>query len=373
MKISSRVIRVLAVTIAVAIAAGGALISLHRTDTARAFADEVRVDMIRSYREAPAWRADIEERELTGEGEYRTTRYRLLVAGPEHYRVECIEHDEAGREVISVTMRTGTTVYSATRTGSEIPRVMEIRNAPPSLGALSDNVLGQRVRELARSRQLRYTGRDTVRGRPAHRLSVEPGHLVWVDEGSAIPLREQFLSDDTVTHETEFLLFETEFHIDPEVFEPSSLGNEPWVVEDLGFRTSDPGSPPLALLGFSPHHLDAPIEWELLESGYTDGDIRADGAGGAPTWISFYDTADGPVLVTQSPGHTTFEITRDSGDGTDAPLFAEVAGHTVAYYTDPWRTHATVEIDGVLVSIEGMLPAEDLLASVALIRKTGEE
>ena len=84
--------------------------------------------------------------------------------------------------------------------------------------------------------------------------------------------------------------------------------------------------------------------------------------------VSHYATASGPVLVTQSSAPERFLLAPESGDGTDAPLITEVAGHRVAYYADPWRTHATMHVDDVLVAVEGMLPADVVLASLAWVR-----
>ncbi|MBE0416888.1 MAG: hypothetical protein IBX63_03900 [Coriobacteriia bacterium] len=369
MSISSRAYRFIAVTVAGAAIVGVvAAASAYRSDTARAYAEEVKSDMASSYREASTWRAHVEERELVGNGVYRTTRHRMAVAGPDRYRIESIEQDEAGLDVVSVTMRNGTTVYSSTRTDDGRARVLEVRNAPPSLGAVADNMLGQRIRELARAGQMRYVGRDSVRGRAVLKLLVEPDHIAWVDGESSIPVREQFLSDGTLTHEIEFLLFEANAPVDAAEFDPVSLGAQPSVVEDLGFRSTGIRSVPHTLLGFTPRELEMPAGWELLESGYIDPVARADGAPDAPVWISQYATPVGPILLTQSPAHEGFVLSGVSGDGTDGPLMTEIGGRPVVYYADQWRTHATMHVDDVLVSVEGMLPADDVLASLALIR-----
>lgn len=369
MRISSTAFRIVSATVAGAAIVGIiAAVSAWRADTARAFADEIKADMARSYREASTWRAHVEERELVGKGTYRTTRYRMVVDGPERYRIESIEQDGEGRDVVSVTMRNGTTVYSSTRTGNGNVRVLEVRNTPPSLGAVADNMLGQRIRELARAGQMRYVGRGSIRGRAALNLLVEPDHLAWIDRESSIPLREQFLSDGTLTHEIEYLLFEANSPVNPAEFDPASLGAQPSAVEDLGFRSTELRSAPRALLGFAPRELKAPAEWELLESGYTEPVTLADGAPNAPAWISHYATPSGPVLVTQSRAHKGFLFSRASGDGTDAPLMTEIGGRPVAYYADQWRTHATMHVDDVLVSVEGMLPADAVLASLAWVR-----
>jgi outer membrane lipoprotein-sorting protein len=368
MNTSSKGLRIVSITVAAAVGiAALAAVWTHRTASARAFADEVKTDMAQSYREASTWRAHIEEREHVGKGVYRTTRYRVAVGGPDRYRIESIEQDENGREVVSVTLRRGSTVYSAVQTENGGMRVLELRNAPPSLGAAADNVLGQRVRELARAGQMRYMGRESVRGKAALKLLVERDHVAWVDGESSIPLREQFLSDGVLTHEIEFLLFEPDSTISPAEFDPASLGGRPSASEDLGFRPATLSSAPVAL-GFAPREFAAPAEWRLAESGYIDPLTPSEDGPSTPVWISRYETASGPILVSQSPAPEGFFLAPDSGDGTDGPLLAEVAGNRVAYYTDPWRTHAMMHVDDVLVTVEGMVSADVVLASLKWVR-----
>jgi outer membrane lipoprotein-sorting protein len=369
MSISTKALRIISIVLAgvMGVAVAGTIWA-DRAGSGRAFAEEVKADMARSYRGASTWRAHIEEREQLSEGVYRTTRYRVTVGGPDRYRIESIERDEDGQDVVSVTLRRGSTVYSATPTEGGGIRVLELRNTPPSLGAASDNMLGQRVRDLARAGQMRYLGRDSVRGKAALKLLVEPDHIAWVDTQSSIPLREHFLSDGTVTHEIEFLLFEPDSAIDPAEFDPASLGASPSVTEDLGFRPTDLPSAPTALLGFVPRRFMAPGDWLLVESGYIDPDTPSEGAPDSPAWISHYETALGPVLVTQSGAPEGFLLAPETGDGPDGPLLTEVAGNRVAYYTDPWRTHATMHVGDVLVAVEGMLPADAVLASLSWIR-----
>jgi len=339
----------------------------YRERTAHAYADEVRTEVARSYRDTRSWRAHVEERELVGEGVYRTTRYRIVVAGPDRYRVEAVERDERGREVTAVTLRDGTTVISSTQVQGEPPRVLEIRNVPPALGSATDNVLGQRVRDIARATSARYVGRDKVRGRPAIKLAVEPGHLVWVDGESSMPVREQLLADDTVTHELEVLLFEQDATIGSEEFVSPSLSGGVRTVEDLGFAQVMADEAPTGLLGFAPRAIEAPADWSLVTSGYVVSGT-GEGAPAAPVWIAQYDTPDGPVLVTQSQVRADDRSFRGVSDGTEGPHITTVDGRTVAYYADEWRTHATVEFEDVRVIIEGLMGPEELLPSVAWLR-----
>jgi outer membrane lipoprotein-sorting protein len=366
---SRRLRRAAVAAASVALIAGvfGAM-SGYRGYIARAYAEDARSEMARAYRDARAWRAHVEERELVGEGVYRTISYRIAVAGPNRYRVESTERDENGREVTSVTIRNGSTVYSSTRTEDVGSSIIEVRNVPPTLGAVADNVLGQRVRDLARAGTMRYLGRDTVRGRAALRLSVEPGHLVWVDGDTSLPLREQLLSGKTVTHDTEVLSFEADTAIDFAEFEPEPIDTATRTTEDLGFRSADLSSAPHSLLGFVPRALDVPSEWLLVESGYTEPVVHADGAPNAPVWVTHFDTPLGPVLVTQSRGNAGTWLDRSAADGTDGPIITEIGGQSVAYYADEWRTHATTQIEGVMLSIEGLMSADELLPLVSRIR-----
>ncbi|MFU8890313.1 MAG: hypothetical protein ACNA76_01450 [Anaerosomatales bacterium] len=369
MSISGRTIRNVGTAAAAAamIVALAVTASVNRAHVARAFADDVKAEMARTYRDASTWRAHIEERELVADGAYRTTRHRVVVGGPNRYRIETIEQDASGREVISVTLRNGNTVYAAMPADDGGTRVLELRNVPPSLGALADNMLGQRVRDLARAGQMRYAGREKVRGKAALKLQVEPDHAVWVDATNSAPLREQYHADGMLTHEIEFLLFDPESAVDQSEFDPTSLGAQPSVTEDLGFRSADLRSAP-ALLGFTPREFSAPDEWRLLESGYIEPTAAFDEVPGTHTWISHYSTPVGPVLITQSAVDEEFVLSPEAGDGTEGPLLTEVGGHRVAYYTDPWRTHATMHVGDTLVAVEGVLPPETVLDALTWVR-----
>lgn len=362
-------IRTLA-AIACAVMVAGVLLALptYREHSARAHADEVRRDVARSYREARSWRAHVQERELVREGVYRTTRYQIIVAGPDRYRVEAIEQDERGREVTAVTIRDGSTVYSSTQIEGEAARVLEVRNVPPALGAITDNVLGQRVRDLARAASARYVGREDVRGRSALKLAVEPGHVVWVDGESSIPVREQLLAADTVTHELEVLSFEQDAAVEAAQFDRPSPAGALHTVEDLGFRPATTSSAPASLLGFVPRAIVPPAGWSLVGSGYTEPGVHGEAAPATPAWIAQYDTPHGPVLVTQSKGLERDAPFEPTGDGTDGPEYAEVDGRTVAYFADEWRTHATIQVEDVLVVIEGLMGPDALLPAIGYVR-----
>lgn len=369
MKASDRVSRGLAATVAVAMIAGGiAAVSVRHTGTSRAYAEEARVQMVQSYREASSWRAHVEERERQADGTYRATRHRIAVGGPDRYRVETIEHDEGGRQVVSVTLRSGTSVYSLVRTGSDQARLLEIRNVPPDLGVRADNLLGQRVSELARARSMRYVGRESVRGRSARKLALDAGHHVWLDEDSSLPVREEFHSGDTLIHDIEVLFFEADATIDPAEFEPGALGGVPATVEDFGFRPADPNRPPSDALGFEPRRIEPPSEWHLVTSGYTDPAVRADGAGGQPVWLALFDTSHGQFLVSQWRAHHDLDLSTEGADGTLGPLVTEVAGRTVAYYADEWTTHATSRVGDVFVSVESAAGREEVLAALEWVR-----
>ena len=333
----------------------------------RAYADEVRAEMARAYRGAARWRAHVVEREANGEGGPRTIRHDIVVVAPDRYTVRSVETNEEGTEVVSVTAREGSTVRSTTRIGEGPPHVLEIRNVPPELGAFTDNILGQHVRDLARATGMRYAGRDTVGERAALKLEVEPGRLVWVDATSALPLREQLLSEGQVVHEIEVVHLEMDVVDlgDPEL---AAAEPAPANVEDLGFRAADPASAPHSLLGFMPRRVAAPSTWRLVVSGYTEPVAHADGAPDAPAWIARYDTPDGPVLITQSKGGPAGPVFDDAADGTLGPALTQVGGRTVGYYEDDWRTHATTHVGDVRVSVEGLMAAEDLLPAVGYLQ-----
>lgn len=350
---------------AVLLVGGVAAFSAHRNWTARAYAEEIQSEMVRAYRGSHSWHASIEERELMDDGRYRRVHHRIDVEGADRYQVESVEVDGAGGEVCSVTARRGTTVYSATRTADGSTRVLELRNVPPGLGAAADNVLGQRVRDLSRPGKMRYLSRDKVRGRTGLKLAMEPGHLVWVDSESAVPLKEQLLSDETVTHELDITAFESGSAAAD--FLPDRKSAASWTVEDLGFRECALASAPAKTLGFTPRVFAAPRTWTLVSSGYTEA-VYSEGALSTPTWTELYETPDGLVLVTQTDGSHTQDPALQPEDGTKGPQSARVNGRTVSYFEDEWRAHATVRVGTVLVSIEALMPADATLEMIKYVR-----
>lgn len=349
----------------VLLAGASATVTVHRHWTARAYAEEVRTEMVRSYRDSRRWRAEIQERELTDSGQYRTVRHQVDVDGADRYRMETTETSESGEEVSSVTSRVGTTVYSTTRTGKAGLHVLELRNVPPSLGAVTDNVLGQSVRELARPGKMRFMKREAMRGRTGLKLAVDSGHLVWVDSESAVPLKEQLLSGDVVTHEMDVLSFES--GVTHSALIPERSGAISWSVEDLGFRECAVHNAPVQKLGFVPRTLDVPKSWKLVSSGYTQAPYSEGGAEPA-TVSALYDTPDGAVLFTQMNAAFVPELSAENTDGTEGPATTRACGRTVRYFEDEWRTHATTRVGNVFVSVEALLPADMTLEMMGYVR-----
>ncbi|MDY0087005.1 MAG: hypothetical protein RBS78_00400 [Coriobacteriia bacterium] len=358
--------RVVGAGLCAALIAGGiAAVSTHRRWTARAYAEEVQAEMVRAYQDSRTWRAQVEERELMDGGKYRRVRHRIDVAGADRYRIESTEADESGAEVCSVTARRGTTIFSSTRAANGAVRVLELRNAPPSLGAAADNILGQRVRDLAHPGKMRYLARDTVRGHTSLKLSVEPGHFVWVDSDSAVPLREQLLSGDTVTHELDVVMFESGSA--SEGFIPDRKSAASWNVEDLGFRECSAASAPVKVLGFAPRPFAAPKSWTLVSSGYTEA-TYSEGATSMPMWSELYEMPDGLVLITQTDGRHTQDLGMQDADGTEGPRTTRIYNRTVRYFEDQWRTHASTRCGTVLVSIEALMPSDVTLEMIKYVR-----
>lgn len=364
-------IRVTAVVVMCALLMAGAAgaLTTHRGHTERAYAEEMRSEMISAYQGAGTWRAVVNERELMDDGRYRTVRHEIAVADSEQYRVATIERDENGGDVVSLTTRDGSDVRTSISSQSGESRVLELRNAPPTIGAFTDNVLGQRVRELARAKGMRLVDREMIRGRRSLKFEVGPGHLVWLDAETAAPMREQFLADEVVTHEIEVV--ELVLGVGDSLSDASATASpstaRPDAVEDLGYRPSARRDAPTSLLGFAPRAVVAPASWTLATSGYVAGGIHAEGPDGSPVWIEKYDTPDGPVLITQSraPRQATASPV---ADGTEGPVIATVGGRLVHYFEDDWRTHATTRVAGVLVSFETLLPAEQTLGMVQHVR-----
>ncbi|HET6497566.1 MAG TPA: hypothetical protein VFH17_00730, partial [Coriobacteriia bacterium] len=307
------------------------------------------------------------ERELMSSGGYRSVRHEIAVDDSERYRVATIEQDERGRNVVSETVRDGSAVRTSISTQGGQSRVLELRNAPPALGAFADNILGQRVRELARTTGMRLIGTEVIRGRESLTFEVEPGHLVWIDKGSAVVLRERLLADDLVTHEIEVVEFETGGDRASDHSAPSAPAARPESVEDLGYRPATRRSAPTSLLGFAPRPVVPPGSWTLVTSGYVAQGVHAEGPAGPPIWVEKYETPGGPVLITQSRAGRHTQSPSPS-DGTEGPAIITVGGRLVHYFEDDWRTHATTQVAGVLVSVEALLPAEQTLGMVRYVQ-----
>ena len=356
------------VTVCIILVAGAvAAFTTHREHTAHAYAEEMRMEMVRAYRNAGTWRAIVEERALMDGGRYRTVRHEIAVDGSERYRVATIERDERGRDVVSETVRDGSAVRTSISTEGGGNRVLELQNAPPVLGAFADNILGQRVRELARTTGMRLVGKEVIRGREGLKFEVEPGRLVWIDEQSAIPLRERLIADDIITLEIDVVDFEV--GAGSRLAESASSGPtaRPDSVEDLGYRPTARDSAPSSVLGFAPRPVVPPSSWTLTTSGYVAHGIHTEGPGGLPTWMEKYETPDGPVLITQSRAPRHAPVSHAS-DGTEGPSVVTVDGRLIQYFEDDWRTHATTRVAGVLVSFEALLPAEQTLGMVRYVK-----
>lgn len=324
----------------------------------QAFANELRAAGITTYRAGGPWSAQIVERELVSPGVYRTVRSRVSVRDGNTYRVDMTEVDETGRDVKSTTVRKGNTVHSVIRDGAGRTRVHVLENVPPDLSALLDNTLGQRLRNLAESEGGRALGRERVRDKSAIKMRIAPEHFVWLDEESGLPCKEQFLSENTIIHETEFLDYESTC-ADESLFDLPAPSGDTVVREDLGFRESTPGKSATRTLGFAPLPVAAPAGWTLLTGGYTDGSLRAEGGAGEPSWIELFSSEDGVVLVSQHRAFGT-SVTDPRFDSGRSLSQSSLEGRRVHYHEGEWMTHAFVELDDRVVSFEAAAPFEVL-------------
>ncbi len=338
-----------------------------RAVSGHAFASEIQREAGASYRAAGSWRARIEQRELVGKGVYRTTRSRIIVAGPARYRVDLWESTGSGGETASTTLRDGDTLYTVTTTGDGETRVHVLENVPPDLGFVMDNPLGERVQDVVRARGVRLLGREAVRGRGAAKLGLDRDQVVWIDDETSLPVKEQHLSDGVVVSETEILEFESETSIPAGELDPGTLQEGTRTVEDLGFSECDPPEA-FETLGFRPlGPADAgPLTRGI--AGVDTGSLAADGAG-RPSWVEQYEGPHGCVLITQTLAMKP--VADDLPDVTDIPETAattQVNGRPVSYYDDGWKTVVFFQEADISVCVEGTLGIDELLAFAASLR-----
>jgi len=329
----------------------------------RASAAEIKTRCLRALRVGRSWKARVTETETGSDGTESVMKRDVVVHGPDAYRVTMTERDERGRDVVSTTLRVGTTLYMrrVEPDGSVVLRVTS--GVPPELGVMMDNVVGEMVSSVVDSARLRQVRRENVRGRPAYKLETAPEHYVWVDESIGLPLKEQILSDGKVNHEVDVDSIDINATIASGELGAASLGPASRTeTEDLGFRPTD--GPPAARrhVGFCPLVVPLPTGFSAGVQGYIDPQAAVGGG----SYIASFERGTEGVLVTQ--------MRRDGLDGavgiasdereTGGPgqLQVSVDGRPAVFFPDTTAPRLQFAVGDVLLTIEGPLSMQDMLA-----------
>lgn len=333
-------------------------------------ADEARTRCVRALRAKQSWRAKYIETENGSDGSKSVVRTEVTVRRPGDYRVVVRERDEAGREMVSATIRSGDTVYTR-RTEEDGKQVLHIlTGVRPSLGVEMDNALGETVQSVAEATSLRVVGSERLRGRATHKLELAPNRFVWTDAASGLPVREREVSGQTVVREVSFDSLEADPVVTDADFAVASLGSvESTVVEDLGFRPVDSPADAGSELGFEPVVLTAPAGYEVVEQGYCDPQVSAGDREPEAAFVTLLSDGTSSLLVTQTsrPGLGDTVYPPDADD-PDAPRVVDVGGRRAMLHSDAGGGQLTLARRDVLVSVEGNVSDEVLIAFGSTIK-----
>lgn len=349
-------------TVMVASTATALVVTLAGTSSASA--DEARMRCVRALRTKRAWRAKYVEIENGSDGTKSVVRTEVTVRQPGDYRVVVRERDERDREVVSATIRSGNTLYTR-RIGENGEPVLHImKGVRPTLDVEMDNALGETVRSVADATSLRMAGSERIRGRSAHKLELAPNRFVWTDAQSGLPMRESEVSGQTVVREVSFDSFEADPVVSDADFAVASLGSvESTVVEDLGFRPVDSPSDAWGALGFEPAILTVPAGYALVEQGYCDPQVSAGDREPEAAFVTLLSDGTNSLLITQTSrpglGDTMYPI---DSDEPDAPHEVDLGGRRAMLYGDASGGQLTLARRDILISVEGNVSSEALIA-----------
>jgi len=329
----------------------------------KASAAEIKTRCLRALRVGRSWKVRVTETETGSDGTASVMKRDVVVQGPDSYRVTMTERDAQGREVVSTTLRVGTTLYlrRVESDGSVVLRVTS--GVPPELGVMMDNVVGEMVSSVVDSAQLRQVRREKVLGRPAYKLETAPEHYVWVDESLGLPLKEQILSGGQVNHEVDIDSIDINARITAGELGAASIGPVSRTeTEDLGFRPTDGPISARRHVEFTPLAVPLPAGFSAGVQGYIDPKAAVGGG----SYIASFQRGTEGVLVTQ--------VRRDGLDGavraastdgeTDGVGQSQVSvdGRPAVFFADPTAPRLQFAVHDVLLTIEGPLSMQDMLA-----------
>ncbi len=355
-------------TVMVASMATALVVTLAGTTSASA--DEARTRCVRALRTKKSWRARYVETENGSDGTKSIVRTEVTVRQPGDYRVVVRERDDRGREVVSATIRSGDTLYTRRVEENGEPVLHIMKGVRPTLGVELDNALGETVRSVAEATSLRVAGSERVRGRSTHKLELAPNRFVWTDAQSGLPMREREVSGETVVREVNFDSFEADPVVADAEFAVTSLGSvESTVVEDLGFRPVDAPSDAWGALGFEPAVLGIPAGYTVVEQGYCDPNVPAGDREPEAAFVTLLSDGANSLLITQTArpglGDTMYPV---DSEEPDAPREVQIGGHSAMLYSDASGGQLTLARRDVLISVEGNVSGEELVAFGNTIR-----
>jgi len=333
-------------------------------------AEEARTQCVRALRATRSWRAKYVETQKGSDGTKSVVRTEVTVRQPGDFRMVVRERDESGNEVVSTTIRSGDTLYTRRvgETGEPVLHIM--KGVRPSLGIEMDNALGETVQSVAEATTLKVVGSESVRGRSTRKLELAPDRFVWIDSGTGLPVREREMSGETVQREVGFESFDAEPVVTDADFAISSLGSvESTVVEDLGYRPVASPTDAWGVLGFEPVELAAPAGYTVLEQGYCDPGVSAGDREPEAAFVTLLSDGTDSLLVTQTSrpglGDTMYPV---GGEAPDAPRVVDVGGRAAMLYSDTTGGQLTLARRDILVSVEGNVSDETLIAFGNTIR-----
>jgi len=135
------------------------------------------------------------------------------------------------------------------------------------------------------------------------------------------------------------------------------------VVEDLGFRPVESPSDAWGALGFEPVALRVPDGYTVVEQGYCDPRVSAGDREPEAAFVTLLSDGPNSLLITQTsrPGRGDTMYPVDS-DEPDAPHEVDLGGRRATLYTDASGGQLTLARRDVLVSVEGNVSGEALVA-----------
>lgn len=356
-----------AAALAMAAAVGPVVLSGR---TASASADEARTRCVRTLKTKHGWRAKYVETQTGSDGKKAVVRTEVTVRQPGDYRVVLREKDDQGKEVVSASIRTGSTLYTRRieADGSAVMHVM--KGMRPSLGAQTDNALGEVVQSVADSAVLRMAGTEQVNGRQATKLELAPNRFVWTDASSGLPLREREVSGGLVTREVDFDSFEADPELSDQEFSVADLGSvESTVVEDLGFRPVDDPADAWSILGFRPVAVTPPAGYTVEVQGYSDHRVSPGDREPEAASVTMMTDGASTLLVTQTqrPGIADVMFAA-TGDESDAPREIDLGGRRALIHSDALGGELMFVSRDILVTVEGNVSNEVLTMFARTIR-----